>query len=734
MLARWTAMVLGACLLGSNLAGAAEQGTGRKLALLVGVSEYEYDRLKDLVGPANDVVLWRSLLVDVYGFDDADVITLSAASPAEFQPIRAHIEAQIKALAEKAQPGDWIVITLGGHGSQQPDLDNDDQLDPEPDGLDEIFLPADAGVNRTDRLLPNAILDDELREWLGAITAKGALLWLIADCCHSGTITRSPGDEVERKVDPSELFTAEELADAEKRATKTRGAEPESGVADGQLALGQMVAIYAAQTTEPTIELALPKGSPTAKVYGLLTYTACEILTEAAQNGTKLTYAELVQNVYARYAAMGRSSPTPLVEGGLKDNFVLGGEAGTRPDIVLVEDDGEWKIKVGSLHGMTTGSKLLVYPPAGSADADEPLGYVEITSVDVLECSVRPCAFEGMAAPAALPAAGRCDLVFVQYENNPLKLAIAGDVPADWAALLEEQLAPSAASRNAPPVVFVDDPAEADWVVWFEEDDSQASRRATLVPAAGVTVQADQARSQGGQAANDDAMQDLLKLTFPADDSLAEHIETMAKRIKRVQSLLTLSTEPTFGLEVELKLYRLADLDEYRQFLKGDTEGLQELVWDREGMVLEVGDIVGFEITNPNDDAIDVTLLYLDSGYGITPFFPDSQTVTDNRLQYNQTVRKAFQIESGSLGMEHLLLIALRAERDGPPVNFIGLQQDTMASANRNVGNPLETLLLEAAYTGTRMGSLLDLTDNHKMLSQSFRVVPAADGEETPQQ
>ena len=51
--------------------------------------------------------------------------------------------ARVSQLAEQAREGDQVVVLLAGHGSQQPESDPPDAAYPEPDGLDEIFLPAD---------------------------------------------------------------------------------------------------------------------------------------------------------------------------------------------------------------------------------------------------------------------------------------------------------------------------------------------------------------------------------------------------------------------------------------------------------------------------------------------------------------------------------------------------------------------------------------------------------------
>ena len=81
-----------------------------------------------------------------------------------------------KSLVSLAVPGDTLVVQYSGHGSFVPDENGD-----EPDGTDECLCPADIGRGY--------ITDDELFELFSA-AANGVQIVLIADSCHSGTITR----------------------------------------------------------------------------------------------------------------------------------------------------------------------------------------------------------------------------------------------------------------------------------------------------------------------------------------------------------------------------------------------------------------------------------------------------------------------------------------------------------------------------------------------------------------
>lgn len=201
MNSRWLALAFICLCLNATFVCGADKSTG-KHALLVGVTKYfSIDNRRHLAGPANDVRLIRDLLADRYGFPKEQVVTLSEESKPDRRPTRANIEREFQNLAKVVAEGDEVVILLAGHGSQQPDDDPENADDPEPDGLDEIFLPSDIGAwdGNTEKVA-NAICDDELRVWLAEIRRKGAFVWLIVDACHSGTIARGASSDVSRQM------------------------------------------------------------------------------------------------------------------------------------------------------------------------------------------------------------------------------------------------------------------------------------------------------------------------------------------------------------------------------------------------------------------------------------------------------------------------------------------------------------------------------------------------------
>ena len=151
-----------------------------KHAVFVGINDYiefEDEPGGDLLGAERDARVMREVLVERWGLDPANALTLLGREATK-EAIHGAITVW---LAGRAEPGDLAIFYFAGHGSQVYDLDGD-----EPDGLDETLAPAD--------VLPvssaNDIRDDEFRAWLSTIRTE---VVVILDSCHSGTASRSGG-------------------------------------------------------------------------------------------------------------------------------------------------------------------------------------------------------------------------------------------------------------------------------------------------------------------------------------------------------------------------------------------------------------------------------------------------------------------------------------------------------------------------------------------------------------
>jgi hypothetical protein len=660
----------------------------QKYALLVGCTRYPRLRPSyQLQGPGNDVVLLGQVLRNRFQFPASHIVTLAEAQGEQQQPTRAHIQGELEKLAGCVHAGDQVVILLAGHGSQQPDQA---PLD-EPDGLDEVFLPADVGHwDGGQQAIPNAIRDDELQTWTRAITDQGASVWLIVDACHSGTAARGPG-EVSREVPAAELLPQTALARARQQAEQ-REQVPWTGDAP------RLAAIYAAQPDEATMERK-PQDGSSQQTYGLLTYTLCQVLTQAQ---TPLTYRELVQRIHSQYLRWNRLwGPTPLVEGTEQDREVLGTKVWPGRSRFLLTKDAEHGLLVtgGQLHGLTKGSILAVYPPPGTPDPQQPLGHVRIHTSESLRALVQPCAHAGMPAVTKLPEGSRCEPVYVDFGSLRLKVAL-DSTTADNKPL-QNRLQTLAAAHGS--LCEITQASEADWLIRPQKG------KVFLVPA----QQPDQHFG-------------------PLDLDDSDGLATMLRHIAQTSNLLQLTTpattqlacDPAGVLSVQLELLKFVD--------KRDQQGTV-VRWQASGLKLYPGEEVAFKVTNTSQVAVDVTLLFLDSRFGIKTVYPRPGTVTDNRLppgQSYQTPRA--RVNATTVGLEHMLALAVRGE--GPPIDFSCLQQRTLAQAQAAVtrgnarqvlGSPLGRLLRYALFaSGNTRGFEMDEVNDHALRLLSWRVAP----------
>ena len=698
-------------------------------ALLIGVTFYEnLPKVKHLAGPANDVLLMRKLLIEKFQFSPEQVVVLSEQQGKErgkdLLPTRANIEREFKRLALVAQAGDQVVIHMGGHGSQQPE--DKTAPDPEPDGLDEIFLPRDVGAwNAGKGTVLNAIIDDEMGAWLKAIRDKKSSVWITFDSCHSGTMIRGGDDsEKARDLDPVDdlgvprqaikeavAFAAKRDADNPERS---RGGEMPPAFKLAQE--GGIVAIYACQPNEVTYERELPPLTNDAKVYGLLTYSLCKILTEATEKSAEpITYNELARRIHGQYVQWGRSSPTPLIEGVDRDRQVLGDKVWPgRSSILLLEDKDGYKINAGALHGLTEGSILAVTPPPGKGDML--LGHVRIKELHAYTSDVEPCTHNKTSVARDLPAGGVCQAVFIDVGDQQLRVAIdprdTGDkaVPATTRAELEKTVKGLAGPQSL--LRLVDKTNQADWLVRLQGD------KVVLVPGSGWSV----GRSPLGDSAFGPA---------PIDANLGAWLKDGLNRIARAESLKRLAAGGDLGgSDQAIRL----DLKVTRKKTAAEKVGSIPVAWPAPDLLIYDADRLVFDLVNKGRVPIDVTLLYIDSGFGIDCLYPRDGDI--NRLRPGESIlpRVSLKFNSKTAGLEQLLVIAVKAK--GQPVDFSQLTQPTLERALEKAGTrgeelsqsldtPLGKLLKRGMFGagGARGASAEEIAD-YCMFTVSFNVRP----------
>ncbi len=103
-------------------------------------------------------------------------------------------------------------------------------------------------------------------------------------------------------------------------------------------------------------------------------------------------------------------------------------------------------------------------------------------------------------------------------------------------------------------------------------------------------------------------------------------------------------------------------------------------------LLLHPGDRIGLRIKNQDREPVDVTVLFIDSGLGISTFFPSAAGI-DNRLKSTDPVLEcAAKITGTTVGMEHVLVIGTRPQPNTAPTDFSFLSQPTIERARSAPG------------------------------------------------
>lgn len=695
----------------------ADDAAPRTHALLVGVTKYpSLDEKRWLTGPANDCKVLRDLLVDTFKVAPDDITMLVGwddANPAT-RPTRENIQRAFARLAEVAKAGDFVVIQMSGHGAQQPMPPDRDPTNPqsfEPDGLDETFLPADAANWRPDKSsVDNAIIDDELGAWVRAIQQTGAFVWLIVDSCHSGTMTRG-ALETTRRLGRAELGIPEDVWNASvqrarQAAGQSRGAgaetPPAGALAEVTARSDNLIALYAAQPFEETVELPLPDGATDAPEnrFGLLTYQIVDVLKQARR---PLSYRELTDLVLARYRAKRswQGGPTPFAEGAV-DRQVLGREVWpARTPIRLREVSGSFEVDAGALQGISAGSVLAVYPPPEGTESDhQALGHVRVISATASRAAVEPCEYAGLPKTASLPAKSVCEVVFYDYGDVRLKIAVlgAGAGTRDTTQTVIEELGKPGTAEF---VQLTDTPVDAELVVRIGDDGSADF----LVKPPTHDLGSDQVRKYKPCDARDPA-------------ALAREVRTRTQRIYKWRNLLRLAGGAgAAGSGDQDASLRVALL---QHSSKDDKEGT---TLSADGKIA-VGQLLSVRLENAGKDDLDVTVLYLDEDFGVKALFPDQPG--GNLITAGGKARLGpYPITSASAVSEHVVVIAVPTKRLDRRQDFSFLAQPALERARGEgaADSLLARMLTDAAF-GTSRGSLgaaVSPTDTAIILSRSWQ-------------
>ncbi len=645
-----------------------EPPKNNQYALLVGCTEYPilrklvakdvYENSVLLRGPANDAELMKSVLTERMGFSPNNITTLAGwPKEKESRPTQRNILSQLASLAKRVKDGDMVVLLFAGHGVQQPDQEGD-----EVDGLDEVFLPADAArFESSQGKIPGAISDDEIGRRVRSIREAGALVWIIMDTCHSGTMVRG-GDAGARfrQIEPS-LLGVPQLKKNQRKKGRRRGRKGSMEL-EG---LDGIAAFYAAQSFHKAPELPLPREDPNAKYHGLLTFM---IARKIMSSPGDLSYQELFSSLVAGYHALPYEGTVPIAEGDL--SRTLGGRSRQGPVLLLRREDDELILNAGSLAGIQVGTELFVLPP-GRVQAD-PVGRARVVSTDPVSsvCLLSEGSFDdpllrhGAVFPAAVAERPVGDLALrlclVNEQGAPQPLTVLPAAARRCLADCVDQFPLGTA------------PTRADWLLVTDKD--RLWLRPTLTGSGGL---------------------------FSVDPKRLDRGLSTIFRSHHLKSLAVGGIAPGLDPRLRVEMWRVLPSGAEVRCLTGD--------------VLRPGEKGRLTLKNDTGDIYDVTVLHLDAHHGIQQIYPPH--LRSPRLTHQDTekiVVTEFWVTDRPVGFDHLIVIAVPREETEDPVDFSWVTQGSLRGGTRGVSDEKTGALsdvLAAMAFGTKTRGMMMSSD-----------------------
>ncbi len=693
--------------LASVSAGASEVRTH---ALLVGVSEYPYLGADvQLIGPRNDVELWRSFLQERGIARDNTRVLADGIDGATGLPTRAAILGALESMAEEAASGDFVFMLFAGHGAQQPA--SAATIGDEPDGLDEIFLPRDArGWNAPRASVENSIIDAEFKVAIDAIRAKGAFVWAVFDTCHSATMTRAvtPGGVRYRQATPAQLGIPREaleearaLAAQGEARTRGQGGAPARQAPLGRISEdleGGLVAFYAAQSTQETPEFPLPRGSAEARDHGVFSFTLYQVLNDAPA----ASYSQVMDSVIQRFHTIPGATAVPMAEGTHLDAGVFGGEGSTVRQWRVTNDARRLRMAAGQLQGLPLGTIVSLHADPTAAD-DDLIAYAELTSSELVASVVRPVEHAGKEVVAL-------------RQIPPMTFARPVQVPVDFTLTIGLMDGSDRSSACEAPSL---DAGQA--VEWLQTTGLPIRQRLVWVdPGSGpadiwlceldgflyivddhTPMDADSGRPQAPG----------FEYTQFRPGTLGAHMGEALERIVRVRNLLRISQQTGAGTGVSSLSTQF--------FIRRMEEGAaacDELATPqpRDGSVpqpagveatLRDGDCVSLVVSNSSATPVDVTILYVGANYGIDALWPTARQLGNSRIEAGgRIVIGEFEAYADSMAREHLIVLGVPVEAASQPVNLSFLAQSEIPARTRGNAQQgsIQELLMDAGYGGGR--------------------------------
>ncbi|TWU25279.1 Caspase domain protein [Novipirellula galeiformis] len=673
-----------------------------QFALLVGAGEYRHlPKSNQLGGTTNDVRLMRELLQSRFGFQAGDIQTLEGDS-ATGDGIRSAFERIIQALQElpdENKPAQ-VVFHFSGHGGQLPDQESEGR--DETDGLDETLVPTDATMVGGEE----DIRDDELNRLAHMICDQGqANLWIVLDCCHSGTGTRG----VQKMGVPGLVGYRALRRDV--KPTTTPMAPIVNTLPEGA------VALYACRDHELA-----PEYFDGQLRYGLLTRFLTGVLQDSPE-GSRISYTGLRDAIAARYRQdrqIGASAPVPQVEGNAKllDAGVLGSG--------LIPSPRYWKVDAasssptlvaGAFHGIAKNAIYRLHESpeqignSMNEHTESETGFARTTKVEAATSSLEFVRWDGKKwqpsqwpknlkrAYATLDSRGDNDfglrvLVREVVESNRERTLNLESLSPPLQTIFVKN---DGQQRTDDWLSLVEAPYEADVIVKIAGD-----QMAAFNAAGHCSWHADDQPHEGNALFGGWGPIDLR------DDNAAEQSLHLLRRIAKARNLLRVAAHGDSGgirpirIGIELLAHDQNNSEAAPESWPNSTPGKLPGAY-----AMRSGDCYKYRIRNDGNEPVYVSVLHLNSDMGIEQVFPyqagsEIEGADDTQIRPGESrIEGPFQcngIGASSFGQRYTVVLAT-----AKPNSFYMLVQPSLPKV-RTFGeaDSLSDILMSGAYFKTR--------------------------------
>ncbi|MEM8631813.1 MAG: caspase family protein [Pseudomonadota bacterium] len=290
--------ILAACLCLPTAVAPAFAESGTTYGLVIGIDDYAY--ITDLDGAVNDANDIAKTLGDL-----GARVTLLLDAEAAREAVLGHW----RRIAQKVKPGDRLIVSFAGHGSNEPEF----HPGSEADGRDEVFLLA--GFRPSGAAAGERIRDDEIAEMI-ALTPEAQVIF-VADACHSGTLSRD--------LKPSLGFRYVAHDPIKGDPLPPPPPPPDATASNGPA----VIALAAVDDASKVPELLIG-----GEVRGALSFAFADALRGAADIDAdgQLTKGEIEGYVRRKVRALSHGAQRPQVEpAGLEDTVLVALPETTRP-------------------------------------------------------------------------------------------------------------------------------------------------------------------------------------------------------------------------------------------------------------------------------------------------------------------------------------------------------------------------------------------------------------------